>query len=165
MATKREREARVELARDLKSVQDDLLENWISQSLPEDWNGLLTQIPTDKAEITLTLDDDMLKWFKRQASGGGVNWLINRVLRVYWQGIQSGDVRGHIEHAYLNPRRDRYLEALFVHRFDRMRAAGLPDEDETLMRDMLHEVRRVHKRADPLRELADARSALETSSG
>lgn len=164
MVTKREKEARIEVARDLKSIQDEALETWITQSLPDEWDGLLTRIPIDKTEVTLNLDEDMVKWFKRQASGNGLNWLINRVLRVYWQGIQTGLVRGHMAEIHINPRRDRYLEALFVHRLGELRKSGMSKQDQTLAETALKELRRVHTKADPLRELAEARTQMEPGS-
>jgi uncharacterized protein (DUF4415 family) len=48
--------------------------------------GPVIKIPKGKTRITIRLDDDILKWFRKQvhsAGGGNYQTLINRALREY----------------------------------------------------------------------------------
>lgn len=83
------------LAAELRQLQDDLVESWIDRSLPEDWQGLDTRAPLPRAreKVTLRLDADMIKWFRRLGPGYGLR--INMVLRIYWEALLAGRIKAH----------------------------------------------------------------------
>lgn len=88
------KQARTEMMHELERLQQDLNTNWLDQSLPKDWSGLEWDAPVDrhKTRVTLRLDSDMLRWFRKLGPGYGPR--INRVLRIYWMGLLSGHIQG-----------------------------------------------------------------------
>lgn len=99
--TKREAQAR--MYADLRDLQADLAEHWLERSLPEDWQGLDTTQPLAqvKDRVTIRLDADMVRWFRRLGPGYGQR--INRVLRVYWMALLAGQVKSHWDEDELTP--------------------------------------------------------------
>ena len=91
------------LIRDLRLLQDELLQSWIERSLPEGWNGLESSapVPPGKTRVTIRLDSDMLRWFK--ALGPGYQGRINDVLRIYWNALVSGRIKAHWDEEELAP--------------------------------------------------------------
>ncbi len=52
--------------------------------------GAMDPIPTGKTRITISLDNEVLEWFRQQvhlAGGGNYQTLINEVLRQHIQGV------------------------------------------------------------------------------
>jgi uncharacterized protein (DUF4415 family) len=76
----------------LASLPDDAIDTSDAPELP-DWSGArrgLFYRPV-KQQLTLRLDADVVAWFKDQAtSGEGYQTRINRALREYMQGQESG---------------------------------------------------------------------------
>jgi uncharacterized protein (DUF4415 family) len=97
MPTKRQRDARLEMMYELEELQEDLSIHWLDQSLPDDWRGLDWRDPVTphRTRVTLRLDADMLRWFRRLGPGYGPR--INRVLRIYWLALQAGHIKGFPE--------------------------------------------------------------------
>ena len=69
MASKTQKTARVGLFTDLKDLQDSLKNIWADMSIPDDWDYLEKNFPARKKKIkvTLYLDEDMLRWFRKLA--------------------------------------------------------------------------------------------------
>jgi uncharacterized protein (DUF4415 family) len=94
MTTRRQRDAHLEMMYELEELQDDLSAQWLDQSLPDDWTGLDWREPVGrhKTRVTLRLDSDMLRWFRRLGPGYGPR--MNRVLRIYWMALVAGHIKG-----------------------------------------------------------------------
>ncbi len=97
MTTKGQRDARMELMHELERLQQDLSANWLDQSLPRDWTGMEWEAPVTrhKTRVTLRLDADMIRWFRKLGPGYGPR--INRVLRIYWTALLAGQIKGFPE--------------------------------------------------------------------
>ncbi len=95
--------ARLEALEDLKTLQDELRSSWIDRSLPKEWNGFEQNATArrKKERITIRLDEDMTKWFRAQGPGYQVR--INRILRIYWNGVISGMVQSHYDEDAASP--------------------------------------------------------------
>lgn len=87
--------AQSELLSDLISLQSELRDQWVDRSLPEGWQGLESTHPVRRAQtrVTLRLDEDMVKWFRRL--GSGYQKRINEILRIYWTALVSGRIDSH----------------------------------------------------------------------
>ena len=112
MATKIQKTARVGLFTDLKDLQDSLKDIWVDLSIPDDWDYLEHNFPIQKKKIkvTLYLDEDMLRWFRKL--GKGYHARINAILRIYWRGLISGDVRSYTDAHEVAPNKIAYLEGV-----------------------------------------------------
>ncbi len=84
-----------DMANALARMQDGMMHSWLDKSLPDDWNYLNSKDPIEphKTRVTLRLDTDMLKWFRKL--GPGYQKRINQVLRVYFTAILAGEVQTH----------------------------------------------------------------------
>jgi len=80
---------------ELDRHQEDMTLNWLHEGLPEGWTGLDHGDPIDrhKTRVTLRVDSDMLRWFRKP--GPGHQARINRVLRIYWTALMAGHIKGH----------------------------------------------------------------------
>lgn len=89
--------ANAQMMQSLDQMQEDLKQNWIDESLPKDWNGLETwePVPRHKTRVTVRLDTDMVRWFRKLGPGYGAR--INRVLRIYWTALMAGHVKAHFD--------------------------------------------------------------------
>ena len=96
-------EAQARMYHELRELQHDLAVHWLDRSLPEDWQGLDTSQPLKRVKdrVTIRLDADMLRWFRRLGPGYGQR--INRVLRIYWMALLSGQVKSHWDEDELSP--------------------------------------------------------------
>ncbi len=96
-------DAQARMYHELRDLQSDLAEHWLERSLPEDWHGLETSQPLRqvKERVTIRLDADMVRWFRRLGPGYGQR--INRVLRLYWMALLSGRVKSHWDEDELAP--------------------------------------------------------------
>lgn len=97
------RNAQAELTRELRALQGDLAAAWVDRSLPEDWNGLDSRepLPAQKEKVTIRLDADMLRWFRKLGPGYGRR--INRVLRIYWMSLLAGRIKAHWDEPEVAP--------------------------------------------------------------
>ncbi|MEX0287459.1 MAG: BrnA antitoxin family protein [Paracoccaceae bacterium] len=88
---------RSEFFRQLEELQEELKWKWVDKSLPMDWHALDYRYPIDpkKERVTIRLDADMLKWFRKM--GPGYQTRINMVLRLYWTALQTGLIHSHYE--------------------------------------------------------------------
>jgi len=95
--------ARLTLFEELKTLQDDLRNDWINRSLPKDWNGSISAFgySGQKEKISIRLDTDMLRWFR--SLGPGYQAKMNTVLRIYWTALISGMVRAHYDDQRVTP--------------------------------------------------------------
>lgn len=107
-STKHEAQAR--MYQELRAMQSDLAEHWLERSLPEDWQGLDSRQPLRqvKERVTIRLDADMLRWFRRLGPGYGQR--INRVLRVYWMALLAGEVKSHWDEDEMAPQFMQVIE-------------------------------------------------------
>ena len=87
--------ARQQMMHELEALQDDLMDNWLDKSLPEDWTGLEIQnpVPCHKTRVTIRLDSDMVRWFRKLGPGYGAR--MNRVLRIYWMALVAGHIQAY----------------------------------------------------------------------
>jgi uncharacterized protein (DUF4415 family) len=97
MTTQAQRGARMHLMHDLERLQQDLSVDWLDKSLPDDWNGMEWEEPIGrhKTRVTLRLDADMVRWFRKLGPGYGPR--INRVLRIYWMALLAGQIKAYPE--------------------------------------------------------------------
>ena len=96
-------EAQARMYHELRELQTDLAEHGLDRSRPEDWQGLEARQPLERVKdrVTIRLDADMLRWFRRLGPGYGQR--INRVLRVYWMALLAGQVKSHWDEDELAP--------------------------------------------------------------
>jgi hypothetical protein len=130
MASKTQKTARVGLFTDLKDLQDSLKDIWADMSIPDDWDYLEKNFPARKKKIkvTLYLDEDMLRWFRKL--GKGYHARINAILRIYWRGLISGDVRSYQDAHEVAPNKIAYLAGMrtqFEHDLKIMEEQGKVD--------------------------------------
>jgi len=90
MTAETTRTARIEVLAQLKDLQIRWKQEWLDRSIPDDWDFIEERYPVTrkKTKLTVTLDEDMVRWFRKL--GRGYQARINGILRVYWQGLQSG---------------------------------------------------------------------------
>lgn len=95
----------------LLELQRALKETWALESLPDGWDALESKNPTthNKTKITIRLDSEMLRWFRKL--GPGYQARINQVLFIYWKSYLSGTVRTHWDWDEVGP---TYADALPV---------------------------------------------------
>ncbi|WP_438991947.1 BrnA antitoxin family protein [Lentibacter sp.] len=99
-----------EMMMELRALQEGLKAEWIDTALPEDWYGLDDRpIARAKTRVTVRLDADMVRWFRKMGPGYGAR--INQILRLYWLGLASGKLRSHWDDNTHVPRFERYMEA------------------------------------------------------
>lgn len=85
------------MAQSLEELQLQLSFKWIDHSLPADWNALDYHHPLEpeKTRVTLRLDADMLRWFRKL--GPGYQARINLILRIYWTALLSGNIHSRYQ--------------------------------------------------------------------
>ncbi|MFN3208494.1 MAG: BrnA antitoxin family protein [Roseovarius sp.] len=100
---------RAAMLQELRELQEVLTEHWLDHSLPDDWEGLESRepIPRPKTRVTIRLDSDMVKWFRRLGPGYGAR--MNRVLRLYWLALIEGRVVAHWDEKPAGPKFAQYL--------------------------------------------------------
>jgi len=108
-----------EMMHELERLQDDLEANWLDKSLPDFWTGLEWDVPIDrhKTRVTLRLDTDMVRWFRKL--GPGYQARMNRVLRVYWTALLAGHVQ-----AYRGDNTTPRLQVELQRSMDQLKAGG-----------------------------------------
>ena len=124
MSTKAQDIARADLVSELKKLQSDFQSRWIDGSLPTGWTEIPVLHPVNppKSEITLSLDEDLLKWFRK--FGVGFEARINSILRIYWHALQSGMVQSHWDADSVGPKEHTLLEDLLVQKLKDVQAGG-----------------------------------------
>lgn len=124
MPTKAQEIARADLVAELKKLQSDFQSKWIDGSLPTGWNEIPVLHPLNppKSEITLSLDEDLLKWFRK--FGDGFEARINSILRIYWHALQSGLVKSHWDADSVGPKEHTLLEDLLVQKLQEVQSGG-----------------------------------------
>jgi len=97
------RQAELRMMDELRALQAELMEAWVDRSLPEGWNGLDTTdpLPRVREKVTLRLDGDMVRWFRKLGPGYGNR--INTVLRIYWEGLVAGRIKSHWDEPEVAP--------------------------------------------------------------
>lgn len=154
MTTKTQKLARARMARDLQGLQDSLFEDWLANSVPDGWHALASEVDPVRETVELEIDKDMLAWFRRL--NPEVSPIVNRILRIYWQGILSGDVRFHWEPEVYGPSHARFLETLARHTLQQLEKSGAPAKDLDELRAVLREMKRVHRKVDPVLDALEA---------
>lgn len=93
MKTKAQRRHDVKAA--LARLQHDMSDAWVDRSIPEGWNFLEVGKPIEphKTKITMRVDADMLRWFKKM--GPRYQARMNQVLRVYYVAMVQGLLNTH----------------------------------------------------------------------
>ena len=93
-ATKREIIHTSKLLDNLYRLQSNLKSDWLSASLPEGWaNVELDPQDPAKTRVTLSLDTEMVKFFRKL--GPGYQKRINLILRVYYDALMAGKIRAN----------------------------------------------------------------------
>ncbi|KAB7610423.1 BrnA antitoxin family protein [Amylibacter sp. SFDW26] len=128
MSTKEQRQAqrRHNLIAALARMQHDISDAWIDRSIPKDWNFLEVGKPIEphKTKITMRVDSDMLRWFKKM--GPNYQRRMNQVLRVYYTAMIQGLLNTH----FANDESNALSSAYFDEVLDRMeRKASLDTSD------------------------------------
>ncbi|MGR3758810.1 BrnA antitoxin family protein [Roseobacteraceae bacterium NS-SX3] len=84
-----------EMLLELEQHQEELRREWLDKSLPTDWHGMDSwqRLDRDKTRVTLRLDTDMVRWFRKLGPGYGRR--INAILRIYWMALLSGHIQAH----------------------------------------------------------------------
>lgn len=124
---------RAALMDELRQLQESLTEHWLDRSLPEEWEGLESREPIarPKTRVTIRLDSDMLKWFRRLGPGYGAR--INRVLRLYWLALIEERVYAHWDENGAGPQfaeyLDRQMEILHDQRARRLNETATDDDN------------------------------------
>lgn len=95
MASQSRQAAHLDAIHELERLQMELEEKWLDQSLPDDWSGLDWWDPVDrhKTRVTLRLDTDMLRWFRKL--GPGYQKRLNSILRIYWASMLAGHIKAY----------------------------------------------------------------------
>jgi len=96
----------------IAQMQDGLMHSWVDRSLPDGWNYLNSKDPIEphKTRVTLRMDTDMLKWFRKM--GLGYQRRINQVLRVYFTAVLAGELQTHYAADDQTERRIDYYERM-----------------------------------------------------
>lgn len=86
------KDAHTQMVHELERLQEEMQEKWLDQSIPPDWHGLdfWDDVKRKKTRVTIRLDADMVAWFRKMGPNYGPR--INKVLRIYYAGIVSGNV-------------------------------------------------------------------------
>jgi uncharacterized protein (DUF4415 family) len=133
MVTKAQETAQANMVSELKNLQHEFYQDWMAGSLPAIWNDIPLMHPhkPDKVKVTLTLDDDMVKWFRKL--GRGYQARINSILRVYWQALLSGQIKAHWDAEAVVLRENSLLESLLAQKIeDIQNREVLEGDDEEL---------------------------------
>ncbi|MBR9864188.1 MAG: BrnA antitoxin family protein [Rhodobacteraceae bacterium] len=140
MPTKAQDTAHANLVYELKRLQSDFQQHWVKGSLPQGWNEipLLHPVAPQKSEITLSLDDDMLKWFRK--FGTGFEARINSILRIYWHALQSGLVKSHWDAEAAGPKDYSLIEDMLKLKLKDLRSGENAQTGEVA--DLAEEVER-----------------------
>ncbi|WP_216825877.1 BrnA antitoxin family protein [Sulfitobacter sp. SK012] len=91
----RHKDAHTQMLYELEQLQTELSVQWLGESLPTEWSGMEGWEPVapHRTRVTLRLDSDMVRWFRKL--GPGYQTRLNRVLRVYWTALLSGQIKGY----------------------------------------------------------------------
>ncbi len=114
MVTKAQETAQANMVSELKNLQQGFYQDWLSGSLPAIWNDIPLMHPAipEQVELTLELDEDMVKWF--QKLGPGYQARMNSILRIYWHALLSGQIKAHWDAEAVAPREHSLLEGLLT---------------------------------------------------
>ncbi len=84
------RDAYAQMMYELEDLQDHMREEWLSDSLPQEWDGMEYCSPSPRARtrVTIRIDSDMLRWFRKMGPGYGPR--MNQILRIYWLAGSRG---------------------------------------------------------------------------
>lgn len=114
MVAKAQETTQANLVSELKNLQHEFHQDWVSGSLPAIWNDIPLMHPhqPEKVKVTISLDEDMVKWSRKL--GRGYQARINSILRVYWQALLSWQIKVHWEVDAVAPREHSLLEGLLA---------------------------------------------------
>ncbi len=89
------RDAHTQMMYELEDLQSHMRAEWLTDSLPQDWDGLEHGSPSPRAKtrVTIRIDSDMLRWFRRMGPGYGPR--MNQILRIYWLALLGGGIKGY----------------------------------------------------------------------
>lgn len=140
MVTKTQETAQANMVSELKNLQQEFYQDWMSGSLPAIWNDIPLMHPhkPDKVKVTLTLDDDMVKWFRKL--GRGYQARINSILRVYWQALLSGQIKAHWDAEAVAPREHSLLESLLAQKIEEIQNREVEDVDDAELANLEKEL-------------------------
>ena len=94
----------------LARMQHDMSDAWVDRSIPAGWNFLEVSEPIapHKTKITMRVDSDMLRWFKKM--GPRYQTRMNQVLRVYYMAMVQGLLNTHFAKSEENELAHQYFE-------------------------------------------------------
>jgi len=117
---------------------------------------VLHPLKPEKIKVTLSLDEDMIKWFRKL--GRGYQARINAILRIYWQALLGGQIKAHWDAEAMAPREHTLLEDMLSKKLRDVRGGkliGISEEEQARMEqeltDGLQMLRGLHK-SGPLAE-------------
>jgi uncharacterized protein (DUF4415 family) len=89
------KDAFAQMMYELEDLQLGMREEWLQDSLPAEWDGLEAGSPSPRAKtrVTIRIDSDMLRWFRKMGSGYGPR--MNQILRIYWTALLGGGIKGY----------------------------------------------------------------------
>lgn len=89
------RDAHAQMMYELEELQGQMRDAWLSDSLPLDWDGLEWESPSPRAKtrVTIRIDSDMLRWFRKMGPGYGPR--MNQILRIYWLALLGGGIKAY----------------------------------------------------------------------
>ena len=89
-------DAQSQLMQQLEELQTSMRDNWLEDSLPDDWQGMEHWYPSRRptTRVTIRLDTEMVRWF-RKTFGHGYGQRMNLILGIYWAGLLSGTIKAH----------------------------------------------------------------------
>ncbi len=107
MKTKAQRRHDVKAA--LARMQHDMSDAWVDRSIPEGWNFLEVDKPIEphKTKITMRVDADMLRWFKKNGA------TLSGPYEPSSAGLLCGDGAGVAKHAFRQERGKRAGASVF----------------------------------------------------
>ena len=87
------REAYTRMLYELEALQGELRDSWLLDSLPLDWGGMEygDPSPRPKTRVTIRLDSEMVRWFRRMGPGYGPR--MNQVLMIWWLALLGGGIK------------------------------------------------------------------------
>jgi hypothetical protein len=89
------RHSHAQMMYELEDLQSRLKNTWLQDSLPHGWDGLEYDSPSPRAKIrvTIRIDADMLRWFRKMGPGYGPR--MNQILRIYWLALLGGGIKAY----------------------------------------------------------------------
>ncbi|OAN97588.1 hypothetical protein A8B74_10045 [Sulfitobacter geojensis] len=94
-AAMNKKDAFTQMMYELEDLQLGMRDEWLQDSLPLEWDGMEYGSPSPRAKtrVTIRIDSDMLRWFRKMGPGYGPR--MNQILRIYWTALLGGGIKGY----------------------------------------------------------------------